>query len=188
MKLARISFLAIVVGVTSFAVLHGTTVSGSLGALTVPSAAAPHPPLSGGASSVDELLAKFVAAIEAKDGRALEALRVDETEYRKIIMPGSVKPGQPPQKLSQKADQYFWESLDTKSLYGGRALIAGYGGRKYRVTDVTWRKGIGEYAWFRCYDRLQLTMVDETGAEHVLETGSVADVDGRFKFISFIRD
>jgi hypothetical protein len=31
-------------------------------------------------------------------------------------------------------------------------------------------------------------MVDEDGAEHVLESGSVADVDGRFKFISFIRD
>lgn len=185
MKLARISFLAIVVGAAAFAVLSGTAVNGSL---TAPHGAAVHPPLSGGASSVDELLREFVAALEAKDGKALEALRVDETEYRKIIMPGSVKPGQPPQKLSAAADQYFWESLDTKSLYGGRALLAGYGGRQYRVTGVKWRKGIGEYAWFRCYDRLELTMVDDTGEEHVLETGSVADVDGRFKFISFIRD
>ncbi|MBY0279092.1 hypothetical protein K2Z84_27480 [Candidatus Binatia bacterium] len=185
MKLARISFLAIVVCVAVVAVLGRGSVSGSL---TAPHAMAPHPPLSGGAASVDELLGRFVAAIEAKDVAALEALRVDETEYRKIIMPGSVKPGQPPQKLSAAADQYFWESLDTKSKYGGRALIAGYGGRKYRVTDVTWKKGVGEWAWFRCYDRLQLTMVDEDGAEHVLESGSVADVDGRFKFISFIRD
>ena len=86
MKLARISFLALVVCVAGVAVLHGSTVSGSL---TAPQAAAPHPPLSGGASSVDDLLAKFVAAIEAKDVAALDALRVDETEYRKIIMPGS---------------------------------------------------------------------------------------------------
>lgn len=185
MKLARISFLALVVCVAGVAVLHGSTVSGSL---TAPQAAAPHPPLSGGASSVDDLLAKFVAAIEAKDVAALDALRVDETEYRKIIMPGSVKPGQPPQKLSAAADQYFWESLDTKSRYGGRALLAGYSGRKYRVTNVKWLKGVDEYAWFRCYDRLELTMVDEKGEEHVLNTGSVADVDGRFKFISFIRD
>ena len=78
---------------------------------------------------MDELLGRFVAALEANDGAALEALRVDETEYRKIIMPGSVKPGQPPQKLSPAADQYFWESLDTKSRYGGRALLAGYRGR-----------------------------------------------------------
>lgn len=186
MKLARISFLAIVVCVAVVTVLGRGSVSGSL---TAPRAAAPpHPALSGGADSVDELLGEFVAAIEAKDVAALDALRVDETEYRKIIMPGSVKPGQPPQKLSAAADQYFWESLDTKSRYGGRALIAGYGGRKYRVTDVTWKKGVGEYAWFRCYDRLQLTMVDEDGEEHVLDSGSVAEIDGRFKFISFIRD
>jgi hypothetical protein len=185
MKLVRISFLVVVVGFAALAVVGRTTVNGSL---TAPPKAALHPPLSGGASSVDELLAKFVAALEANDGAALEALRVDETEYRKIIMPGSVKPGQPPQKLSAAADQYFWESLDTKSRYGGRALLAGYHGRKYRVTDVTWIKGVDEYAWYRCYDRLQLTMVDEGGEEHMLDTGSVADVDGRFKFISYIRD
>lgn len=185
MKLARIAFFAIVVGVACSAVLRGTTVSGSL---TPPPEVALHPPLSGGASSVDELLARFVAALEANDGAALEALRVDENEYRKIIMPGSVAPGQPPQKLSAAADQYFWESLDMKSRYGGRALLAGYSGRKYRVTDVTWLKGVDEYAWYRCYDRLELTMVDEQGEEHVLNTGSVADVGGRFKFISFIRD
>lgn len=185
MKLARISFLVVISCVAAYAVLGGTTVSGSL---TAPRGAALHPPLSGGASSVDELLEKFVAALGAKDGKALEALRVDEDEYRKIIMPGSVKPGQPPQKLSPAADEYFWQSLNMKSLYGGRALLAGYGGRQYRVKSVTWVKGIDDYAWYRCYDRLELTMLDADGEEHVLDTGSVAEVDGRFKFISFIRD
>jgi hypothetical protein len=185
MKLARIATFVLVMGSAALAVLGGTTVSGSL---TAPHGAAPHPPLSGGASSVDELLGRFVRALEANDGDALEALRVTENEYRKIIMPGSVKPGQPPQKLSAKADEYFWQSLDTKSLYSGRALLAGYQGRKYRITNVAWLKGIDEYAWFRCYDRLELTLVDEAGEEHQLNTGSVAEVDGRFKFISFIRD
>jgi hypothetical protein len=185
MKLARISFLVVALGCTAVAVLGGTTVNGSL---TAPSGVVLHPPLSGGASSVDELLGRFVLALEANDGAALDALRVDETEYRKIIMPGSVKPGQPPQKLSAAADQYFWESLDTKSRFGGRSLLAGYKDRKYRITNVTWLKGVDEYAWYRCYDRLELTMVDESGGEHVLNTGSVADVDGRFKFISYIRD
>ena len=185
MKLARISVLVLVMGIAAFVVLGGTTVSGSL---TAPRGAAPHPPLSGGASSVDELLGRFVKALEANDGDALEALRVTEDEYRKIIMPGSVKPGEPPQKLSPKADEYFWQSLDTKSLYGGRALLAGYKGRTYRITNVTWLKGIDDYAWYRCYDRLELTLVDQRGEELKLNTGSVAEVDGQFKFISFIRD
>lgn len=185
MKLTRISILVAVMGIAVFVVLGGTTVSGSL---TAPRGAAVHPPLSGGASSVDELLGRFVRALEANDGDALEALRVSEDEYRKVIMPGSVKPGQPPQKLSPRADEYFWQTLDTKSLYSGRALLAGYQGRKYRITNVTWLKGIDDYAWYRCYDRLELTLVDESGEEHGLNTGSVAEVDGRFKFISFVRD
>ena len=185
MKLTRISLLVLVFAVAGVSVLGSTTVSGSL---VAPSGARAHPPLSGGTSSVDELLGRFVAALEANDGAALEALRVSEDEYRKIIMPGSVKPGQPPQKLSPAADEYFWQSLNLKSLYGGRALLAGYSGRKYRIRNVTWLKGIDDYAWYRCYDRLELTMLDESGEEHMLNTGSVAEVDGRFKFISFIRD
>jgi len=185
MKLARISVLALVLGVFVMAVLGGTTVDGSL---VVPRGTAPHPPLSGGASSVDELLGKFVAALEAGDRGALENLRVGEVEYRQVIMPGSVPPGQPPQKLSPAADEYFWQSLNGKSVYGSQHLVSAYGGRQYHIKNVTWLKGIDEYAWFRCYDRLELTLIDQQGAEHVLNTGSVAEVDGRFKFISFIRD
>lgn len=185
MKTARIGVLVLVMGIAAFVVLGGTTVSGSL---TAPRGAAPHPPLSGGASSVDELLGRFVRALEANDGDALDTLRVTEDEYRKIIMPGSVKPGQPPQKLSAKADEYFWQSLDLKSRYGARALLTGFQGRTYRITNVTWLKGVDDYAWYRCYDRLELTLVDESGEEQTLNTGSVAEVDGRFKFISFIRD
>ena len=185
MKLVRISILVLVVGFVATAILGSTTVDGSL---AVPRAARPPIPLSGGASSVDELLGKFVAALEANDRSALEALRVGEVEYRKLIMPGSAKPGQPPQKLSPTADQYFWESLDTKSAYSAQFLLSNFGGRRYRIKDVAWLKGIDEYLWFRCYDRLELTLVDDGGAEHVIDTGSVAEVGGRFKFISYIRD
>ncbi len=185
MKLARISILVLVVGLVTTAILGSTTVDG---AHSVPRAARPPISLSGGASSVDELLGKFVAALEANDRNALEALRVGEVEYRKLIMPGSAKPGDPPQKLSPTADQYFWESLDTKSVYSAQFLIGTFGGRRYRIKDVAWLKGIDEYLWFRCYDRLELTLVDDAGEEHVIDTGSVAEVDGRFKFISYIRD
>jgi len=185
MKLTRISILVSVLALIVTAVLSGTTVDG---AHVVPGGAAAHPPLSGGASSVDELLGKFVTALENNDRDALEALRVDETEYRKIIMPGSVPPGQPPQRLSPAADEYFWESLNGKSIYNRMYLLHSFGGHRYRIKSVEWLKGIRDFAWFRCYDRLELTLVDDQGTEHVVNTGSVAQVGGRFKFISFIRD
>lgn len=185
MKLVRISILVLVVGFVATAILGSTTVDGSY---VVPRGARPPLPLSGGASSVDELLGKLLAALEANDRNALQALRVGEDEYRKVIMPGSVKPGQPPQKLSPAADEYFWQSLNAKSLTGGQGLLSQFGGRRYQIKDVVWQKGIDQYAWYRCYDRLELTLVDDAGAEHVLNTGSVAEVGGRFKFISYIRD
>ena len=185
MKLLRISILIVVVGLVSTAILGGTTVSGSL---VAPKGSRPPIPLSGGASSLDELLGKFVRALEAGDRQALEALRVGEDEYRKVIMPGSVPPGQPPQKMSAAADQYFWESLNGKSVYTAQNLVSTFGGKRYQVEKVEWLKGIDEYLWFRCYDRLEMTLLDESGERHVLDTGSVAEVDGRFKFISFIRD
>lgn len=185
MKFVRISFLVLVVAFVAVAVLGGTRVSGSL---TAPRAARPYPPLSGGASSVDELLGKFVNALADNDRRALDDLRVGEEEYRERIMPGSVKPGDPPQKLSPAADQYFWESLNLKSLYSEQGLLNEYGGRAYTIKSVIWRKGIKDYDGFRCYDRLEMTMADADGNERVLSTGSVAEVDGTFKFISFIRD
>jgi hypothetical protein len=185
MKLARISILVSILAIVVTAVLSGTTVNGAHVARPEPR---PHPPLSGGASSVDELLGKFVAARAAHDRDALEALRVDELEYRKIIMPGSAEPGRAPQKLSPAADEYFWQSLNGKSTYHRQGLLHAYGGRRYEIRDVQWQKGIKDHLWFRCYDRLELTVVDDGGAEHVIATGSVAEVDGRFKFISFIRD
>jgi len=185
MKALRISILVLVVGFVATAILGSTTVDGSYQA---PRGVRPPLPLSGGASSVDELLGKFVQALGANDRTALEALRVNEREYRQVIMPGSAKPGEPPQKLSPAADEYFWESLNTKSVYSGQFLLSHFGGKRYQIKDVAWLKGIDDYLWFRCYDRLELTLVDDAGAEHVLNTGSVAEVDGRFKFISYIRD
>jgi len=185
MKLARISVLVSILAVVVTAILSGTTVNG---AFVAPVEPRPHPPLSGGASSVDELLGKFVAALAANDRDAMEALRVDEQEYRRIIMPGSARPGEPPQKLSPAADEYFWQSLNGKSTYHRQGLLYAYGGKRYEIRDVRWQKGIEDYLWFRCYDRLELTVVDEQGTEQVIATGSVAEVDGRFKFISFIRD
>ena len=48
--------------------------------------------------------------------------------------------------------------------------------------------GTHDYAGFKSYRRLRLQMKDEEGRELEIATGSVGEIDGRFKFISFLRD
>src|SRR5262249_16696258 len=137
MKIARISALFLVIA-TVLAILSGTMVSGTNGA----QAAVPRPKLSGGASSMDELLTEFVKAASANDPKRLERLRVTEDEYRPGILPWSVAPGQPLQTMSAEGDEYFWQVLNTKSAYHRQGILVEFSGRKYDIVKVNWEKGI----------------------------------------------
>ena len=146
------------------------------------------PRLVGGASSIQELLDQLIAGLEASDRGALSALRVSEDEYRNVIVPGSVKPGEPPQILSEEASEYFYGVLHGKSQYNRNALLREYGGKKLEVKSYSFEKGEKQYANYKAYRRLEMEVVDEEGKFFELRTGSIAEVDGRFKFISYIRD
>ncbi len=154
----------------------------------VPAAGASPHGLSGGASSIDELVDRMLGALERRDGQALDELRVTESEYREWIVPGSVEPGARLQALGDEASRYFWETLDTKSRFHRQALLQGFGGRKLEVVERSFEKGSKQFANHVAHRRLVLRVRDEGGREEELHTGSIAEVDGRFKMISFIRD
>ncbi|HZU59182.1 MAG TPA: hypothetical protein VFA06_25100 [Actinocrinis sp.] len=138
--------------------------------------------------SVDALLERFREALVAKDKAALRALRVTQDEYLGIIMPGSVEPGQPRAQYSAQAQQYFWGILNGKSIYVEADLLYQYGGHPFRITGVSFRRGIKDYADYRAYRQLTLAIEDDAGKVDHLKIGSIAEVDGQFKFISYVRD
>jgi hypothetical protein len=142
----------------------------------------------GGAGSQRQLIHELLEALEAKDANALRRLRVSETEYRNIIIPGNVPPGQPPRTLTPHWLDYAWANLETRSSYSELSLLQEFGGHKLAVKDVSFDKGEKQYAGYTAYRQLRLTVEDSDGAQRVLRTGSIAQVGGRFKFISLIRD
>src|SRR5689334_11794799 len=85
------------------------------------------PRLDGGAASVEDLVDKLLDAIHRNDAQALRALRVTEQEYLRVIVPGTVKPGEPPQKLPDRTVEYFWGELDAKSIYSEENLLEIFG-------------------------------------------------------------
>ncbi len=144
--------------------------------------------VSGGAASMDELLARFLEAVRAKDRGALEELRFTEEEYRGVVIPGHVAEGQPPKVVGEDASKYFYDSMNTRSFYHLAHILNAHGGKRYRIERYAFEKGTEKLAWFTAYRRLQLTLIDEAGSKIGLQTGSIAEVDGHFKFASYVRD
>ena len=118
----------------------------------------------------------------------MERLRVSESEYRGLIVPGSVEPGAPAQRLGEEASRYFWEDLNAKSVYTRNDLLRRFSGHSLERVGFRFDKGERRFANHVAHRRLVLELRDADGEVHDLRTGSIAEVDGRFKFISFIRD
>ncbi|MBI3783282.1 MAG: hypothetical protein HY270_07760 [Deltaproteobacteria bacterium] len=152
------------------------------------SAASTKPPfgLKGGRTSIEVLVADFLKAVKSKDEAALKQLRVSEKEYRDIIVPGSVKPGAAPRlDVAPQTSEYFWKMLNQKSEDYARAFIKGLGGKRVKRKSLKFSKGTRQFAWYTAHGDVELVLEDEAGVAHELHTGTVAEIDGRFKFIGF---
>jgi len=149
----------------------------------------PAPPqLQDAAPSADTLIQRFLTALEHKDAAALHRLRVTEDEYLKIFLPGSVEKGEPLRKWPEQTNRYFWSEIDAKSLYTEEYLLGVFGGHTYQIKNLEYEKGTKEYASYTAHRQLRLTLVRDDGEEGVLSTGSIAELNGQFKFLSFKRD
>jgi hypothetical protein len=138
------------------------------------------------APSVDALIGRLLDAIAKNDADALHRLRVTEDEYRNFILPGSAKPGEPPQVFNEADSKHIWGMNNTHSMYAAKGIIRDYGGHTYRLKGIEFAKGQKEYAWYTAYKVTRLTLEDESGKEGELVLGSIADVDGQFKFVSLL--
>jgi len=139
------------------------------------------------APSVDALIDRLLDAIAKNDPDALHRLRVTEDEYRNFILPGSVKPGEPPQVFKEEDSQHFWGMNNSHSVYAAKGIIRDYGGHKFKLKGIEYGKGQKEYAWYTAYKVVVLKLQDEkSGKDGELVLCSIADVDGQFKFISLL--
>lgn len=152
--------------------------------------AAPAMKLTDGAPSLDELVARFLDALQKKDKEGIHRLRVTQDEYLDVIMPGSVDAGRPIRQYDHRdqASQYFWSILDTRSVYSEAALVSSWGGEPLKLKSIKYRRGVKEYATYKAYKQLSLVLERTDGSNDELRIGSVAEIDGQYKFISYVRD
>jgi hypothetical protein len=175
------------IGLTSLVIPCGVLLSGCFG--TPPDERMPAATLTNADSSAEALIDRFLDALAAKDPDALRTLRVTEAEYREILMPGNVPPGTAPRRPSRALGDLAWGLVDTKSRYYEQALLTEFGGRRLRRKAVGYEDGEAHMANHTVHKQLRVKVEDEAiGTEEILETGSIVEVAGRFKFASFIRD
>ena len=141
-----------------------------------------------GATSIEGLIDDFVHAINDRDKARLRQLRVSQEEYVGVILPGSVEPGERRPQYNQEEAEYLWGIVNGKSVYAEAGLLASFGGHHATVTEKEFRKGMKKFADYTAYKQLVLTLKDDKGTEATMRIGSVAEVDGQFKFISYVRD
>lgn len=144
--------------------------------------------LDNGAPSLDELIDRFVEALRDNDREALRRLRLTESEYREIVVPGHVPVGKPLRNWPDRVTKMAWDQLNTKSVYYESFLLSEFGGQEYVVDGVEWERGTERYATYSAYKQLRLMLHKPESDAVELRTGSVAEIDGQFKFVSYIRD
>lgn len=151
-----------------------------------PVSGAPRIQLANAAASREALISDFLAALEANDRQALERLRINQREYLTLILPGSVQPGSPPQIMPARKSEFFWSYLDTRSRYYLRALLQRAGGKHFdRVrVDVPKVERLSSYTAHRD----PVLSATHVGEELEIRIGSIAEVDGQFKFMTYYVD
>ncbi len=138
---------------------------------------------SGGAGSKKDLVARYLDAIKRKDAKALHELRVTEGEYKEIIVPGTVDPGKPPRRVSDSVSNYFWRDMDYKSELLQEELFKRYGDRDLPSYEIVFTKEPREYDWYRAWGELRVDY--ENDLRTAVPSGWIAEVGGRYKFLSF---
>lgn len=149
-----------------------------------------HPPdeqvalrLQGGADSQEQLVDWWLEALARNDEQRLHSLRVSREEYLAILVPWTVKPGEPPRQVSEQPREFFWSVLDTKSRDLGRVMLKEHGGRTYRRQGVSFSEPPRAYAGYRAYGLVKVDVLTEAGSPLTVEGPWIAEVGGRYKFI-----
>ncbi len=132
----------------------------------------------------EELARAALAALEAKDVDALQALRVTERRYKEELCPAFIakKP------RHTVPIEFHWRMLAAGNAKGLAELLADHGGRQLELVEVC-RDRLEEYGTFRLWRDVTLAVReanDRRGEIHALR--SFVERAGRFALLSYVED
>lgn len=138
--------------------------------------------LAGGASSADELIARFATAVTTRDSVALRALGISPREFIDLVYPSSPYIRQP----YRQAPGLLWSQIQLPSGTGFGRVLERLGSRPLRVAAVRCR-GKAERQGENLL-HANCTVRFASGDDPLREGrlfGTILERRGRFKFVSF---
>jgi hypothetical protein len=135
------------------------------------------------APSIEDLGKQVLAAVEKNNFNALDAMRLNDQEYRAYIWPAL-----PISKIQQwqKQYQYVWSDVDTKSKYGLQFMLRKLGGQKLDFVRMRFTENAETYDNCTIHKDARVIVKDSSGTEKELKLfGSVVECSGQFKIMSY---
>ncbi|MEI6126532.1 MAG: hypothetical protein WCQ99_08280 [Pseudomonadota bacterium] len=140
-------------------------------------------PPPGWSASVEEAAGRVLGSLQGKDETMLEAMCINEQEYKSIIWPQL-----PVSRIPQweTHSDFVWKQHRLRSASGMQKLLSTHGGRKYDLAAVVFKDQPEDHATYKIYLKAMATVTDETGARHDLPLcGSVVELNGFYKIFSY---
>jgi hypothetical protein len=142
------------------------------------------PPLENTRGSAMDLATAVLSAFERKDEAALDALALNEMEFRDHVWP-ELPAARPERNLPFS---YVWGDLRQKSGLRRTMTLADHGGRHYELLGVAF-DGRTAYESYRVHRDTTFRVRDAAGAERELRLiGSMIEKDGAWKVFSYVAD
>jgi hypothetical protein len=131
-------------------------------------------------------LAHLVLDAFARGDRAtLQALALDESEFRVHVWP-SLPAARPERNLPFS---YVWGELKQKSEASLASTLARSGGHRYALVDVQFADAPTDYAGFVVHGGTTLVVRNESGTQETVRVcGSLLEKDGVWKVFSYVVD
>jgi hypothetical protein len=156
------------------------------GILTCATGCGRSPALEWGLESPQAVAEAVVAALDARDVRALERLAVNEQEFRQLVWPR--QPAARPERNIPW--EYAWRSLAARSRHQLKGRLSEWArGQRFTVVRLTFAGETTDYGAYRVHRRSAVTLRDTAGR---LETsrvfGSLIEQGGRYRVFSYVVD
>ena len=142
------------------------------------------PPLAHSANRPQALAQAVLAALALGDRAGLEAIALNEAEFRAHVWP-SLPAAREERNLPFS---YVWGDLRQKSAQSLSAIVAEHGSHAYELVDVTF-EGQTDYGPYTVHREATFVVRTPSGEKKSVRVcGSMIERDGRWKVFSYVVD
>ena len=140
------------------------------------------PPLAHAYASPSSLASAVLDALARRDRAGLEALALNETEFRDHVWP-ELPAARPERNLPFS---YVWGDLHQKSVQALSGVLSREGGRPYELVGIRFA-AVSDYRTYRVHREATLRVRDASSMELDLRVcGSMLEKDGAWKVFSYV--